>query len=72
MIYNMSDLNQFQRSKDRLAEILCQLTHKNVADPHTVSYIKVIETSISKLDKKMEEYKLGRTTKSISADDLFS
>jgi len=68
----MSDLNQFQRSKDRLTEILSQLTHKNVTDPHTVSYIKVIETSISQLERKMEEFKQGRTTKSINVDDLFS
>jgi hypothetical protein len=46
----MADLNQFQRSKDRLAEIHCFLMTKQNPDEQTHSYIRTIEMSIKTLD----------------------
>jgi hypothetical protein len=55
----MADLNQFQRSKDRLNEILYYLTHKQDIDEQTVSYIKILEMSIKTLDIKIEQFKIS-------------
>jgi hypothetical protein len=51
----MADLNQFRRSKDRLAEIHCYLMTKQNPDEQTHSYIRTIELSIKTLDQKIEE-----------------
>ena len=51
----MADLNQFQRSKDRLAEIHYFLLTKQNPDEQTHSYIKTIELSIKTLELKIEQ-----------------
>jgi len=53
----MADLNQFQRSKDRITEILNYLLAENPADERTHSFIRDLETSIKILDDKIEEFK---------------
>jgi hypothetical protein len=60
MIYNMAELNQFQRSKDRLNEILCYLMNKKVVDEQTDLYMKTIQTSIKTLEQRIEDYKRER------------
>jgi hypothetical protein len=50
----MADINQFLRSKERLAEILHELTRKAVTDTHTKEYIKVLENAIRILDEKID------------------
>jgi hypothetical protein len=57
MIYNMAELNQFQRSRDRLHEILCYLMTRRTVDEQTDSYIRILETSIQHLEHKIEEFK---------------
>ena len=60
MIHSKSELNQFQRSKDRLNEILYHfMTNKN-EDDQTFSYLRVLEMSIKKLDNKIEEFNSWR------------
>ena len=59
----MADLNKFQRSKDKLTEILYFLIDKNDVDEQTVSYICILEKSIKTLDNKMEEFR-GRDQRS--------
>jgi hypothetical protein len=61
----MADLNQFHRSKERIREIL-HLMHKKNADEKTVSYIKVLESSIETLDLKIEEFKSRDVSKNQS------
>ena len=56
----MAELNQFQRSKDRLTEILYFLMSKNDADEQTSSYIMIIENAIKTIDRKIQEFKLQR------------
>jgi hypothetical protein len=51
----MADLNQFQRSKERLVEIHCFLMAKQSPDEQTYSYIKTIEVSIKTLEQKIEQ-----------------
>jgi hypothetical protein len=70
MIYDMADLNQFQRSKDRLLEVLYHLTREDVMDSQTMSYIKVLEASINTLDLKIEEFKARQTPGSVSSYEL--
>jgi hypothetical protein len=53
----MAELNQFQRSKDRLTEILYNLMCKSTIDEETSSYMRVIEVSIQTLDHKIEEFR---------------
>jgi hypothetical protein len=55
----MADLNKFQRSKDKLTEILYYLMTKNNVDEQTVSYIRIVEKSIKTLDHKIEEFRGG-------------
>jgi hypothetical protein len=62
MIYNMADLIQFQRSRDRLMEILHQVIHKNIMNTQTAAYIKTLEMSIKTLDQKIEEFKCNPPT----------
>ena len=57
----MADLNQFQRSMDRINEILHQLMHKK-GDPETASYIKSLEMALRTLEQKMEECKRTLTS----------
>ncbi len=52
----MADLNQFQRSKDRINEILHYLMHKS-GDPETAFYIQSLEKALKTIELKMEEYK---------------
>jgi|GEM_PF-825514 len=54
----MADLNQFQRSKDRINEILHYLMHKT-GDPETAFYIQSLETALKTIELKMEEYQQG-------------
>jgi hypothetical protein len=54
----MADLNQFQRSMDRIKEMLHHLMHKS-GDPDTAFYIQSLEKSLKMLELKMEEYKLS-------------
>jgi hypothetical protein len=54
----MADLNQFQRSMDRINEILRQLVPKS-GDPDTASYIRSLEMALKTLELKMEEYRLS-------------
>ncbi len=56
----MAELNQFQRSRDRLNEILYNLMGKGTIDEETSSYRKVIEVSIKTLDRKIEEFRSQR------------
>ena len=56
MIYRMTELNQFQRSKDRLTEMLYSLM-KTTLDTHNDSYIRTIQMSIQTLDVKIEEFR---------------
>ena len=60
MIYRMTELNQFQRSKDRLTEMLYCLM-KTTLDTHNDSYIRTIQVSIQTLDAKIEEFR-GRVS----------
>jgi hypothetical protein len=52
----MADLNQFQRSMDRIKETLHYLMHTS-GDPETAFYIQSLETALKTLEQKMEEYK---------------
>jgi hypothetical protein len=63
MIYDKADLNQFQRSKDRLHEILYHAATKNAADDETVKYIKSLEAAIETLDDKINAYTRNPDTK---------
>jgi hypothetical protein len=54
----MADLNQFQRSMDRIKEMLHHLMHKS-GDPETAFYIQSLEKALKMLELKMEEYKLS-------------
>ncbi|HEY8780773.1 MAG TPA: hypothetical protein VIM16_04090 [Mucilaginibacter sp.] len=60
MTADMAELNQFQRSRDRLNEILYNLMGKGTIDEETSSYRKVIEVSIKTLDRKIEEFRSQR------------
>jgi len=53
----MGDLNQFQRSKERITEVLSNLMHKSIKDERTSMFIEDLQKSINKLENKMEEYK---------------
>jgi hypothetical protein len=56
MIYRMTELNQFQRSKERLTEMLYCLM-KTTLDTQNDSYIRTIKMSIQTLDVKIEEFR---------------
>ncbi|WP_428330667.1 hypothetical protein [Mucilaginibacter sp.] len=53
----MADLNKFIRSKERIAELLKQLSHNQKGDKYSSSYITDLERSIKILDNKMQEFK---------------
>jgi len=66
----MADLNQFQRSMDRINEMLHHLMH-SPGDSETVFYIQSLEKALKTLELKMEEYKLIlNANKSASLFDL--
>jgi hypothetical protein len=66
----MADLNQFQRSMDRIKETLHYLMHTS-GDPDTAFYIASLETALKTLEHKMEEYKQSLiANKGISSFDL--
>jgi hypothetical protein len=69
MIYRMTELNQFQRSKDRLTEMLYCLM-KTTLDTQNDSYIRTIQMSIQTLDAKIEEF-IGRDKRLEIRDQLF-
>lgn len=69
MIYRMTELNQFQRSKDRLTEMLYCLM-KTTLDTQNDSYIRTIQVSIQTLDAKIEEF-IGRDKRLEISDQLF-
>lgn len=52
----MADLNKFHRSRERLAEILHQLTSRAVKDESTHLFIIDLKKSLMTLDLKMEEF----------------
>ncbi|HZY38185.1 MAG TPA: hypothetical protein VFE53_16125 [Mucilaginibacter sp.] len=54
----MADLNQFQRSMDRIREMLHHLMHSS-GDPETAFYIQSLESALKTLEHRMEEYKLS-------------
>ena len=57
----MAELNKFERSKEKLTEILYYLMTKNNVDEQTGSYIMIIENSIKTLDHKIEEFRGQRS-----------
>jgi hypothetical protein len=69
MIYRMTELNQFQRSKDRLTEMLYYLM-KTTLDTQNDSYIRTIQMSIQTLDVKIEEF-MCRDERLEISDQLF-
>jgi len=52
----MADLNKFQRSKERIAEVLNYLTFATTNDEKTNSFITDLEKSLVIIDSKMEEF----------------
>ena len=66
----MADLNQFQRSMDRINEMLHYLMH-TPGDSETVFYIQSLEKALKTLELKKEEYKLSlNANKGVSLFDL--
>jgi len=66
----MAELNQFQRSMDRINDILHHLMPKS-GDPETASYIQSLEMALRTLELKMEEYRQSLSAnKGGSAFDL--
>ena len=54
----MAELNQFQRSMDRINEMLRHLVPKS-GDPEIALYIKSLEMALRTLELKMEECRLN-------------
>ena len=54
----MADINQFQRSRDKIVELLQNLTAKKTDDPETASYINSLEIALKTLELKREAYML--------------
>jgi len=52
----MADLNKFQRSKDRITEILNYLMNKTADDEKTDLFITDLQKSLQIIDHKMEEF----------------
>jgi len=52
----MADLNKFQRSKDRIAEILNYLMNTGDGDHLKNQYIRTLQQSMSVIDEKMKEF----------------
>ena len=56
MIYDNIDLLQFQRSRDRLIEMLYNVVNNEPASDGDILYIERLEASIKKLNQKIEEF----------------
>ena len=52
----MADLNKYQRSKERIAEVLKYFASNRASDEQTYSFISDLEESIKIIDSKMEEF----------------
>ena len=55
MIYLMADINKFQRSKDRINEIITYLMSGTIIDEKTSLSIFLLENSIKIIDNRMLE-----------------
>ncbi|MDP9080051.1 MAG: hypothetical protein M3O71_21710 [Bacteroidota bacterium] len=53
----MADLSKFQRSKERINEILNYLISTGDSDHANSQYVRTLEQSIRVIDEKMEEFK---------------
>ena len=53
----MADLNKFQRSKERMTEILNYLMTNGKDDHHEKTYALTLEQSIQIIDNKIEQLK---------------
>jgi hypothetical protein len=53
----MADLNKFQRSKERINEILNYLMNTGNSDHANSQYVITLQQSIRVIDEKMEEFK---------------
>ncbi|ASU35429.1 hypothetical protein [Mucilaginibacter xinganensis] len=51
----MADLNKFQRSKERITEVLKYLTATTGTDHQTNPYVYTLQQSIVLIDNKIEE-----------------
>ena len=60
----MAELNKFQRSKDRIKEILNHLVNNSSDDEATNSFIDNLKQSIEILDNKMDEFRQKGLTNS--------
>lgn len=58
----MADLNKFQRSKERMVEILNYLMMNGKNDHHNNTYVLTLEQSIEIIDGKIEELKQTEVT----------
>jgi hypothetical protein len=58
----MADLNKFQRSKERMVEILNYLIAAGKNNQHNHTYVLTLEQSIQIIDSKIEELKQSETT----------
>jgi len=58
----MADLNKFQRSKERMVEILNYLMMSGKNDQQNHTYLLTLEQSIQIIDGKIEELKQSETT----------
>ena len=53
----MADLNKFQRSKDKITEMINYLMNKTAGDEKAHLFIYELEKSILILDLKIEDFK---------------
>lgn len=60
----MADLNKFQRSKERINEVLNYLMHTNNCDQLNSQYVKTLQQSIEVIDEKMEQFKKNEILRS--------
>ena len=58
----MADLNKFQRSKERMIEILNYLMMTGKADQQENTYVLTLEQSIQIIDSKIKELKQSETS----------
>ncbi|MDO3644245.1 MAG: hypothetical protein ACTHMI_21695 [Mucilaginibacter sp.] len=58
----MADLNKFQRSKERMVEILNYLTKTGKNDQQDDTYVLTLEQSIQIIDSKIEELRQSEIT----------
>jgi hypothetical protein len=58
----MADLNKFQRSKERMIEILNYLMMTGKTDQQENTYVLTLEQSIQIIDSKIEELKQSETS----------